>query len=92
MKIVAVALSVLATMFFTTESFSQAPNKMQFQLGYNISAPLDSFKNDYISNTSFNGVTGQIKLCNQPGVFPGPSIWLPGLLSKIWTCRLPHTG
>ncbi len=66
MKIYAVALSVLATMLFTTESFSQAPNKVQFQLGYNISAPLNSFKNDYISNTSFNGVTGQLTYAISP--------------------------
>ncbi len=39
---------------------ASAQDRLKMEIGYNISAPLGSFKSDYINNTSFRGVTGEI--------------------------------
>ena len=71
MKRFAIILSVLFSVLFTSSSFAQATNKWKMQLGYNISAPLGSFKNDYISNTSFRGGVGEISYTVNPKITVG---------------------
>lgn len=45
---------------------ASAQNKLRMELGYNISTPLGSFKNDYINKTSFRGGTGEISYAINP--------------------------
>ncbi len=71
MKKLAIVLSVLASVLITSGTFAQATNKWKLQLGYNISAPLGSFKNDFISNTSFRGGVGEISYTINPKVSVG---------------------
>lgn len=71
MKRLAIVLSVLLAVLITSGTFAQATNKWKMQLGYNISAPLGSFKNDYISNTSFRGGVGEISYTVNPKVSIG---------------------
>ena len=71
MKRFAIILSVLFSVLFTSSSFAQVTNKWKMQLGYNISAPLGSFKNDYISNTSFRGGVGEISYTVNPKITVG---------------------
>lgn len=71
MKKLAIVLSVLSSVFITSGTFAQAINKWKMQLGYNISAPVSSFKNDYISNTSFRGGVGEISYTINPKVSVG---------------------
>lgn len=71
MKRSAIFLSVLLSVLITSGSFAQSNNKWKLQLGYNISAPLGSFKNDYISNTSFRGGVGELSYTVNPKVSIG---------------------
>ena len=71
MKKLAIVLSVLSSVFITSGTFAQATNKWKLQLGYNVSAPLGSFKKDYISNTSFRGGVGEISYTINPKVSVG---------------------
>ena len=71
MKKLAIVLSVLASVLITSGTFAQANNKWKLQLGYNVSAPLGSFKNDFISNTSFRGGVGEISYTINPKVSVG---------------------
>jgi len=43
-----------------------AQNRLKMELSYNVSTPLGSFKNDYISKTSFRGGTGEISYTINP--------------------------
>ena len=43
-----------------------AQDRLKMEIGYNLSAPLGSFKNDYIGNTSFRGFTGAISYSINP--------------------------
>ena len=61
-----ILLSALILSVVASDTFAQAPTKWKMQLGYNISAPLGSFKNDFISNTSFRGATGEISYTINP--------------------------
>lgn len=45
---------------------ASAQSKVKMELSYNISAPVGSFKNDYISQTSFRGATGEISYIFNP--------------------------
>src|SRR5215210_4683104 len=45
---------------------ASAQNKLKMELSYNVSAPVGSFKNDYISKTSFRGATGEISYTFNP--------------------------
>ena len=45
---------------------ASAQNKIKMELSYNISTPMGSFKNDYISKTSFRGATGEISYTFNP--------------------------
>ena len=61
-----ILLSALILSAVASDTFAQAPTKWKMQLGYNISAPLGSFKNDFISNTSFSGAMGEISYTINP--------------------------
>lgn len=39
---------------------ASAQEKLKLELGYNISTPVGSFKNDFINSTSFRGGTGEL--------------------------------
>ena len=71
MKRLAIVVSVLSAILFTSNSFAQSNNKWKMQLGYNVSTPLGSFKNNYISNTSFRGGVGEISYTVNPKVSVG---------------------
>ena len=71
MKRFAIVLSILFSILVTTDSSAQANNKWKMQLGYNVSAPLGSFKNDYMSNTSFRGGVGEISYTVNPKISVG---------------------
>lgn len=45
---------------------ASAQNRLNMELSYNVSTPLGSFKNDYISKTSFRGGTGGINYTINP--------------------------
>lgn len=45
---------------------ASAQEKLKMELSYNVSAPLGSFKNDFIKNTSFRGATGEISYAFNP--------------------------
>ena len=61
-KIIAICI-ILGSIISVSVS---AQNKLKMELSYNISAPLGSFKNDYISKTSFRGGTGEISYTLNP--------------------------
>ena len=71
MKKLTIVLSVLSSFFITSGTFAQATNKWKLQLGYNVSAPLGSFKNEYISNTSFRGGVGELTYTLNPKMSVG---------------------
>jgi hypothetical protein len=41
---------------------AKGQERLKMEVGYNISAPLGSFKSNYISDPSFRGVTGEVIL------------------------------
>lgn len=45
---------------------ASAQDRFKLELNYNVSTPLGSFKNDYISKTSFRGATGEISYAINP--------------------------
>lgn len=51
-------IAIFAAGFISVSAYAQ--HKLKMEIGYNISAPLGSFKSNYISNTSFRGLTGEI--------------------------------
>ena len=57
-KRVLIFMTICATCIIGMSASAQ--NKLKMELSYNISSSLGSFKNDYISNTSFRGGTGEI--------------------------------
>ena len=66
MKKLSIGLSAIALLFIVSDSTAQTVNNWKFKLGYNVSAPLGSFKNDYISNSSFRGGVGEISYAFNP--------------------------
>jgi hypothetical protein len=65
MKKIGIMLSAIAGLFVSNIARAQ-DNKLKVELGYNISAPLGQFKNNYIGNTSFNGFIGEISYAIHP--------------------------
>jgi len=58
---------VLMTIFAAFIGFSaSAQDKFKMELGYNVSVPVGSFKNDYIGKTSFRGGIGEISYTINP--------------------------
>jgi hypothetical protein len=45
---------------------ASAQQKLKMELGYNVSAPLGSFKNDFIGNTSYRGGYGELSYAFNP--------------------------
>ncbi len=45
---------------------ASAQSKLKMEIGYNISSPVGSFKNDFINKTSFRGATGEISYTINP--------------------------
>lgn len=64
-KRVIIFMTTIAACMFTMSAFAQ-DNNWKMELSYNISAPLGSFKNDYINKTSFRGGVGEIKYMFNP--------------------------
>lgn len=60
---VVIFMTVIAACISITAS---AQSKLKMELSYNVSAPVGSFKNDYISKTSFRGATGEISYVFNP--------------------------
>lgn len=50
---------------------ASAQDKFKMELSYNISAPVGSFKNDYIGKTSFRGGLGEISYSVNPKISVG---------------------
>jgi hypothetical protein len=60
-------IKYIAVIAICVAGFSaQAQNRLKMELGYNVSSPLGSFKNDFISNSSFRGGTGEISYAITP--------------------------
>jgi hypothetical protein len=59
---------ILMTMFAACiiSISASAQDKFKMELSYNISTPAGSFKNDYISKTSFRGATGELSYTFNP--------------------------
>jgi hypothetical protein len=66
MRRIIILASVLLLSVVASDTFAQTSNKWRCQLGYNISAPLGSLKNDYVKNTSFRGATGELSYTINP--------------------------
>ena len=64
MKKLGLILMTFAIAAITNSAFAQ--DKLKMELGYNLSAPLGSFKTNYVSNTSFRGLTGEISYAINP--------------------------
>jgi len=61
---ISIYLTVFAACFISMSASAQ--NKLKMELSYNVSAPLGSFKNDYIGKTSFRGGTGELTYTINP--------------------------
>jgi hypothetical protein len=46
--------------FFVNYASAQAENKLKMKLNYNVGMPIGDFKDNYISNPSYNGGSGEI--------------------------------
>lgn len=66
---VVILIAMFAACLMSKSAFSQ--NKFKLELGYNISVPLGSFKNDYINKTSFRGGIGEISYTFNPKISLG---------------------
>lgn len=63
---------ILMTIFAVCAGLSaSAQDKFKMELSYNISAPVGSFKNDYIGKTSFRGGLGEISYSVNPKISVG---------------------
>lgn len=60
------ALTAFAFILLVGQVNAQTNNKFKIKLGYNISAPMGSFKNDFIGNTSVRGGIGEISYTINP--------------------------
>jgi opacity protein-like surface antigen len=63
-KRVVILMTIFAVCILNISASAQ--NKLKMELSYNISTPMGSFKNDYISKTSFRGATGEISYTFNP--------------------------
>jgi hypothetical protein len=57
-------MTMIAACMITMSASAQ--EKLKMELNYNISAPVGSFKNDFINKTSFRGGTGEISYAINP--------------------------
>lgn len=57
-------MALFAASFISISASAQ--NKLKMELSYNVSTPVGSFKNDYISKTSFRGGIGEISYTINP--------------------------
>ncbi|HEX8462401.1 MAG TPA: outer membrane beta-barrel protein, partial [Segetibacter sp.] len=64
-KSFAIFTTMLAACIISISASAQS-SKLKMELSYNISAPLGSFKNDYINKTSFRGATGELSYTFNP--------------------------
>ncbi|GEO10327.1 outer membrane beta-barrel protein [Segetibacter aerophilus] len=62
-KNIAVFMTLLVCMLTLSASAQQ---KLKMELGYNVGTPLGSFKNDFISKTSYRGGYGEISYAFNP--------------------------
>lgn len=53
-------IGILMGMLFLIPALTFAQEKLKMEVGYNVSSPTGSFKNDFISNTSFTGMSAQV--------------------------------
>ncbi len=63
-KRILILIVTFAAGLVSVSAFAQ--DKLKMEIGYNIGVPLGSFKSNYISNTSFRGVTGEISYAINP--------------------------
>jgi hypothetical protein len=63
-KNVSIIVTVVAVCMMTFTASAQ--EKLKLELGYNVSTPVGSFKNDFINKTSFRGGLGEISYAINP--------------------------
>ena len=63
-KLVVVLMTMFAVCLIGVSASAQ--NNLKLELGYNISIPMGSFKNDYIGKTSFRGGVGELSYTFNP--------------------------
>ena len=66
MRRITILISALFLTAIASDTFAQQSTNWRAQIGYNVSAPLGSFKNDFIKNTSFRGVVGEVSYAFNP--------------------------
>ena len=66
MRKIITTVCALVLVLVASQGYSQSNNKWRMHLGYNVSAPTGSFKNDFVSKTSFRGATGEISYTFNP--------------------------
>lgn len=81
-KIIYVGM-VLLSVFVTSTSFSQNNGAVKLKLNYNIAAPVGNFKENYISNTSFRGGSGEVSYWFNPRVAAGLSVGMQSYQQKF---------
>lgn len=64
-------LAVCATIIATSVFSQDGDGKLKMKLNYNVGLPVGKFKSDFISNSSFNGVNGEIGYWFNPHVAVG---------------------
>lgn len=76
----------------STGAFAQSgDNRLKMKLNYNISAPVGSFKSDYIGNTSFRGGSGELSYWFNPRVAVGLGVGYQSYYQKYGR-QVYHTG
>ena len=63
-KNIAIFMTIVAACIVSISASAQ--DKLKMELNYNVSAPLGSFKNDFINNTSFRGGSGEVSYTFNP--------------------------
>src|SRR6476469_9908741 len=63
-KRIVILMTMFAASIMSISAIAQ--DKFKMELGYNISVPVGSFKNDYIGKTSFRGGVGEISYLFNP--------------------------
>lgn len=81
MKRIIVIVAALFLASTANNVFAQS-NRVKLNLGYSIAAPLGSFKNDFINNTSFRGATGEISYLINPKFSAGLSTGFQNFYQK----------
>jgi hypothetical protein len=71
-KTISTGLIILASL--VTGQVNAQSNKLKFEVGYNVSAPVGNFRSDYISNTSFRGGYGGVSYQLNPSFAVGLNV------------------